>query len=210
MKADERLYFENDLERGIERNDYPEEIFKRHIDRYHRVIEMAGIKGGIWLDCGCGSGYGTELISNIAENAIGIEIDRVTIKYARKRYPKSNLIFLQGDINEIDELLKQYRERFDVIACIEVLEHLKKSHSLLRSIYNLLKPNGSLIITTPLSNYGGGPNPSNRFHVNEYTFEQLFDFLSVVFDSDNIVFHAEKNINTANKPILFIYAKCIK
>ncbi len=210
IKADERLYFEDDLELGIKKSDYSKDVFDRHINRYRCAIEFAAFKGGVWLDCGSGSGYGTELIAKTAEKVIGVEMDKTTVEYAQKKHVSSNITYLHGNINEINSLLKGYEQKIDVITCIEVLEHLESAYELLQGVNNLLRRGGSLILTTPLSKLGGGPNPDNKFHVNEFTFEQLFEFIVTVFKHDNIIFKAENIFATTNKTMLFVYAKCVK
>ena len=40
-------------------------------------------------------------------------------------------------------------EKFDMVACISVLEHIKKSNEAVKNMFNLLKPNGFLLLTFP-------------------------------------------------------------
>ena len=210
MKADERLYFFDDPELGIKRNEYPQSVFDRHLERYKIAIELCGKEGGLWLDCGSGSGYGSKLLSKRASEVISIEIDQLSVKYAKRHYSSQKIQFIQGDILCLNKYMAEYLQKIDTVMCIEVIEHLQGGRKLLEQIYDILKPGGCAVITTPLSNYRGGPNPKNKFHLMEYTFEQFFDLLNNFFDERNIIFRCEQKISTASESVVFLYARCVK
>lgn len=137
MGADERLYFFDDEEFRIRRNDLEELHFARSIERYKRAIELCQQKGGLWLDAACGSGYGTELISRVADYVIGIDIDDTTIKYAQKHYGSSNIQFRVGDVLNLEFDVECM---FDAIISVETIEHVEDPTPFLKSIHRILKP----------------------------------------------------------------------
>lgn len=178
MGADERLYFFDDVELGIKRNDLEKHQFIRGVTRYKRAIDLCQRKGGLWLDAACGSGYGTRMISKVADYAIGIEIDPITTKYAKKYYSNSNIQFRVGDINNLEF---DIANMLDVVIGLEVIEHVVDCIPFLKRVYKILKPNGIAIVTTPISEKGGA-NPLNKYHLNELTQEQFVKITSEIFD----------------------------
>ncbi len=94
----------------------------------------------IILDVGCGSGIITGEFSNV----IGLDYDPEAITYCRSKYPHNQ--YRKFDI-EKDEL--EYVNYFDVIVFVESVEHFFNPEKILIKLKNALKPNGTLIITTP-------------------------------------------------------------
>lgn len=83
------------------------------------------------LDVGCGTNRVVKEFRKLGVNAIGIDIDRNAdiIGSGRELPFKSNSV--------------------DLVICMEVVEHVTDSYSLLREIARVLKPKGFLYITTP-------------------------------------------------------------
>jgi SAM-dependent methyltransferase len=67
----------------------------------------------------------------------------LSIGAACERFP--NISFVAADFNQ----WKPELEPFDVIVCQEVIEHIEARYPFLLSVKKLLKPNGTLILTTP-------------------------------------------------------------
>ena len=75
------------------------------------------------LDIGCSSGSFIGLLPNTV-SSIGIDPDAIAIQHARRKYGSANRQFFGP------EKMKRLRDagaRFDVITCIEVIEHLGSS-----------------------------------------------------------------------------------
>ncbi len=202
--ADERAYMYDDLELGIEATDKENKHWDRWRKRYITCANLTDKEGGKWLDVACGSGYGTEILSNYAEQAIGVDIDKKTIEYANKFHKKKdNVNFLCQDIRK---LALNEEEKFDAIISIETIEHISDANPFLKSIVKLLSENGVFVVTTPESLCGGGPNPDNKYHVNEYTIEQFKTLLENYFEKVEIT--TEKAIFTTGIETVQVYAIC--
>ena len=96
------------------------------------------------MDCGCGRGRLLDLIGP-NYNYTGIDMDPQLINYLSSKYPKSN--FIHGDMDKILELIKD--KKFDTIILAALIEHISDPISLISNLVQLLKPNGTIIITTP-------------------------------------------------------------
>jgi 2-polyprenyl-3-methyl-5-hydroxy-6-metoxy-1,4-benzoquinol methylase len=126
--------------------DFKDEIFAFHVVRY--IWAMTYAFGGEVLDAGCGSGYGTYMLSTIANKVVGIDVNEDAIIYAKKRYKAKNLEFKCVNVINVD---KSIREKFDLVTCFEVLEHIEPQECdrFLSSIRDVLKEGGKLILSTP-------------------------------------------------------------
>lgn len=99
--------------------------------------------GKKFLDIGCNAGFAVEAARNLGLEACGIDLDEASVKFARQHYP-------MGDFRMISaEALATSDERFDIIYCCEVIEHLADPHSFVSALYSLLNTGGVLFLTTP-------------------------------------------------------------
>ena len=155
---------------------YPDQVspftnlqHRRHLAAYAFAAKMA--KGKTVIDAGCGAGYGAAYLSDYAAMVIGIDSDPGPIIYATEHYRKSNLKFLEMDI----EKLGFPESSFDLITSFQVIEHLKNPDNFLQSAKSLLKTDGTLLLTTPNKclRLKEGEKPWNPFHVHEYSPHEL-------------------------------------
>lgn len=174
MVADERFY--------PKKMNMNFETFIRHYERYFQCIKMLEKigKNEIWLDSACGTGYGSNFLSNFCERTIGYDIDCDTIEYAKNEYENERVLF-------VNDLEKISSNSFDVIFSVETIEHMSKmdANLFLRTLHNFLKNKGTLVITTPIVTTTNLA-PKNKFHFIEYSNQ---DFISLLNDNG---FDAEK------------------
>lgn len=64
---------------------------------------------------------------------------------------------------------------------IETLEHLTEPLSFLKEIKRVTKPNGTIIISTPLNETENRFTPSNPYHVREYSKKELIELFDYYF-----------------------------
>lgn len=95
------------------------------------------------VDIGCGTGHLLKLIGENFEtsNLLGLEYSNSAIEIAKKIYPKAT--FCQFDI------YKEYPQKFDVLLCTEVLEHLLYPNKALEACLQMIASEGTLLITVP-------------------------------------------------------------
>jgi len=97
------------------------------------------------VDCACGVGYGSNYLGKLAKKVIGIDISKDAIAYAREKYQADNLLFIIGDARQI----QMENNTIDIFVAIETLEHFKYADKFVHEIYRVLKPGGSLFLSTP-------------------------------------------------------------
>lgn len=94
------------------------------------------------LDIGCASGYLTSQIASFFPTAevFGIDVYKNAIEYGQRIYP--NIKFKVVDAHK----LPFNNQTFDLITCIETLEHLEGPEGALREMYRCLKDDGKILI----------------------------------------------------------------
>ena len=164
--------------------DHP--FHKRRMDLTIQLVrEAVGMVKGIpqILDLGCGEGHITEKIRQEipAAEYTGLDYSISAIAYAHSHFP-------QIDFSVGDAYQSPYSDSFfDVIVCNNLWEHVSDPLFLLSKIEKMLKPGGSLIISTP-SRYRLGNlvrvlrgKPVvflSKYHVTEYSVGQVIEQLT--------------------------------
>tara|TARA_B100000941_G_scaffold256945_1_gene206550 strand:+ start:119 stop:850 length:732 start_codon:yes stop_codon:yes gene_type:complete len=96
------------------------------------------------LDVGCGGGLLCEPLCRLGANVTGIDAAKSNIEVAKIHMRKSNLSI--NYLNKKPEDLKD--EKFDVILCMEIIEHVEDVNFFLKSCIRLLETNGLIFIAT--------------------------------------------------------------
>lgn len=138
-----------------------------HIHRYLFALQF--ITGSRVLDIACGEGYGSSMLSTLADHVTGVDIDAQCIDRAKARYSSEKVHFSAGSATQMPVGDAQ----FDVVVSFETIEHLEDQEAFWSEIRRVLKPDGLLILSSPNRGpYRKGESP-NIFHVKELTRDEL-------------------------------------
>ena len=111
------------------------------------IASRVDLKNMDVLDVGCGGGLLCEALFDFNGKISGIDAAGPGIEIA-KRHAKDNCKeILYRDITA-EELVDSESEKYDVVTCLEVIEHVPDPQSLVTACSNLLKPGGSLFLST--------------------------------------------------------------
>jgi len=115
--------------------------------RLDYIREAVDLQGKRALDVGCGGGLLTEGMAEAGAAVTGVEPGEAAVGAARAHLKVSGLEvdYRQG---EAADLLADGVEPFDVITCMEVLEHVPDPAVLVDECARLLKPGGTLFFAT--------------------------------------------------------------
>lgn len=122
-----------------------------HIVAYARAVPR--VVGKKVTDLCCGTGYGTRMLSEAAENVLGIDYSESAIAYNNTR-PMPNVVYGLLDIENMGRL------NTEIITCMQGLEHLDNPKQLIQD--NLDK---TWIIAVP--NDGDDTNIHHHHKINE-------------------------------------------
>ncbi|HYC00266.1 MAG TPA: class I SAM-dependent methyltransferase [Candidatus Limnocylindrales bacterium] len=146
--------------------------FARHVAAYRFASTLSA--GKRVLDAGCGEGFGTQIIADVAKEVVGVDYSDQAISECRRLWSKPNLRFQQVDLTRPGS----FTDTFDVVLNFQVIEHIADPLPFLRGLHARLAPEGVLIMTTPNRLRTVSENP---YHVREYTGPELHSLLAGVF-----------------------------
>jgi 2-polyprenyl-6-hydroxyphenyl methylase / 3-demethylubiquinone-9 3-methyltransferase len=99
------------------------------------------------LDVGCGGGLLTEALTRHGAHVTGIDMAPAMIEVARLHAHESQLSIDYEQCSP-EQYAERATERFDVITCMELIEHVASPDALLAAITRLLRPGGDLFVST--------------------------------------------------------------
>lgn len=99
------------------------------------------------LDVACGGGLLTEALFKKGGIVSGIDISDVAIHTAKNHAESAN-IDVNYVLGEAEELLPENKERFDVVTCLEAIEHVPDPNQLVKTCSNLCKKDGDIFFST--------------------------------------------------------------
>ena len=157
----------------------PTEQGKIRLEHYHRYAAVLdAVKGKVVLDVACGEGYGSSLMSEVADSVVGVDISDEAVSHATVAYAKPKLKFLMGSA-----IALEFEDAaFDVVVSFETIEHLAEQAQMLAEIRRVLRPEGVLIISSPNRPvYSEESGEHNEFHVKELDFNEFDELLNKQF-----------------------------
>lgn len=126
------------------------------------------------LDLACGSGFGTKILSEKAKSVIGIDNDLEIIKSANANLRSDRIGFIDADAFD----LPFASGSLDCVVAFEIIEHIDPI-ALLSEIRRVLKPGGTVILSTPQNLLGHIPITPD--HDREFSVGELTDVVGQFF-----------------------------
>jgi 2-polyprenyl-3-methyl-5-hydroxy-6-metoxy-1,4-benzoquinol methylase len=142
-----------------------------HLKRYEFARPLCAERDV--LDAACGVGYGTAYLAGEASRVVGVDVDADAIAYARRRYARPNVEFVQQDLAELD----LPDDSFDVVVSFETIEHLARPDAFLEHAARVLRAGGVFVVSTPHVEKTT-TSPANPFHTLELSRDDFQAMLS--------------------------------
>lgn len=112
------------------------------------AIERANLKAGSRvLDYGSGNGSLSGWLSNEGFSVFGVDASPSGVAIARQSVPEAEF----SDDISLENITS--RGPFDLVVCVEVIAHCFAPQDELAKMYRVLKPGGTLVISTPYHSY---------------------------------------------------------
>ncbi|QEL54235.1 bifunctional 2-polyprenyl-6-hydroxyphenol methylase/3-demethylubiquinol 3-O-methyltransferase UbiG [Chromobacterium paludis] len=112
-----------------------------YIDRH------AGLAGKKVLDVGCGGGILAESMALKGAQVTGIDLAKKSLKVAQLHSLESG-VPIDYRCVPVEELAAEMPASFDVVTCMEMLEHVPDPQSVVRACATLVKPGGWVFFST--------------------------------------------------------------
>lgn len=174
------------------------------------------------VDVGCGGGFGSNILSLEGDFVWGIDTDKDSIRWCNQVFARNkNNIYYSSQLSfEVINVLDEPREimAFDIVAAIEIIEHINEYDKLLAFIKRLCKreKNGNYVqapeattvfISSPNRNNPGirDNQPYNKMHVREWTPGEMYDIMTANFKHVVLMnIHGEpKDLDMTDEVMLF-------
>ena len=115
--------------------------------RAEYISSKVDLKGKTLLDVGCGGGILAEALHDKGAIVKGIDAAGPGIEIA-KHHAKKNNKSIDYQESTAEDLIQKSTEKYDVVTCLEVLEHVPDPKLLVKTCIDLLNPNGDLFLST--------------------------------------------------------------
>ena len=113
-----------------------------YIERRAQVLDGKQI-----LDVGCGGGILAEALAQLGAQVTGIDMAELSLKIARLHLHESGLE-VDYQLSTVEDFAAGNEARFDIVTCLELLEHVPEPASVIDAAARLLKPGGQLFLST--------------------------------------------------------------
>ena len=115
--------------------------------RVNWINERAPLAGQNVLDVGCGGGILSEAMAQRGAQVTGIDMGEAPLAVARLHQLETGVDVTYRQITA-EALAEEMPGQFDVVTCLEMLEHVPDPASIIRACYTLVKPGGQVFFST--------------------------------------------------------------
>ena len=115
--------------------------------RLNYINDLVSLKGKAVLDVGCGGGILSESIAEKGAKVTGIDLGEKALKVATLHSLES-AITVDYRLVSVETLAAEQPETYDVVTCLEMLEHVPNPASVVAACAKLVKPGGHVFFST--------------------------------------------------------------
>ena len=105
------------------------------------------LKGLCVLDIGCGGGILSEAMAQKGATVVGLDASEENIMIA-SNHAKENKLDINYIVNTAESFSAEHKHQFDLITCMELLEHVPDPLSIIKSCSELVRPGGHVMLST--------------------------------------------------------------
>lgn len=139
-------WIEENVKRGYQSKDHAKSNEAPHA--LNKTAET-GLSGKKVLDVGCGGGILSESMARRGADVTGIDLGTENLKAAALHAEQSGLEnTLRYQHIPVEDLAKTHAGQFDVVTCMEMLEHVPNPSSIVQACFELLAPGGVCVLST--------------------------------------------------------------
>ena len=156
-------------------------VWHEHLARYEFAVHR--VRNKVVVDCACGNGIGSRIFGEAGASKVqAFDISEDAIAVARRENGLPNVHYQVANALHLPLL----DSAADIYIAFETIEHLEEDHAFLFEVRRVLKPAGIFICSTPnrtVTNPGKklADRPWNRFHVREYSHQEMTELLETAF-----------------------------
>ena len=115
--------------------------------RANYINNKSPVDGLKVLDVGCGGGLLAEALDSKGAEVTAIDVTEANIEVAKLHAQKMQ-VKIDYRLVTAEELAQKESQSFDVVSCLEVIEHVPDPGQLIKACSDLLKPDGQMFLST--------------------------------------------------------------
>ena len=115
--------------------------------RANYINNKSPVNGLKVLDVGCGGGLLAEALNSKGAEVTAIDVTEANIEVAKLHAQKMQ-VKIDYRLVPAEELAQKESQSFDVVSCLEVIEHVPDPGQLIKACSDLLKPDGQMFLST--------------------------------------------------------------
>ncbi|MBA2654666.1 MAG: bifunctional 2-polyprenyl-6-hydroxyphenol methylase/3-demethylubiquinol 3-O-methyltransferase UbiG [Gammaproteobacteria bacterium] len=115
--------------------------------RFEFIKKYTPLSNMAILDIGCGGGILSESLAKEGGKVTGIDLSEDAIKVATLHSQDQN-VSVTYQVASAEDYAEEFPAQFDIITCMELLEHVPSPDSIIQACATLLKPKGHLFLST--------------------------------------------------------------
>jgi len=115
--------------------------------RLNYIDELASLSGKNVLDVGCGGGILSESMALRGANVTGIDMGEAPLAVA-KIHQKQSGVEVNYLHSTAEKMAETHAETYDIITCLEMLEHVPDPSSVISACQKMVKPGGHVFFST--------------------------------------------------------------
>lgn len=112
------------------------------------IDNLVPLKGRRVLDIGCGGGILADAMARKGANVLGIDLATKALKVAKLHALEAQTEGVEYREVSAEALADQQPESFDVVTCMEMLEHVPDPSAIVKACATLVKPGGHVFFST--------------------------------------------------------------
>ena len=112
------------------------------------IDQLAAIKGKNVVDVGCGGGILAESMARKGANVLGVDLADKPLKVAQLHAMEGGVANLDYRSVSAEDLAAEQPGAFDVVTCMEMLEHVPDPSSIIRACASMVRPGGWVFFST--------------------------------------------------------------
>lgn len=110
--------------------------------------KSGGLAGKQVLDVGCGGGILTESMAYRAKSVLGIDMGEAPLAVGRIHAEQTGVSNIEYRQIPVEQLATKQAGQYDVVTCMEMLEHVPDPASIVKACFDLAKPGGDVFFST--------------------------------------------------------------